>query len=53
MFFLCYHGKGGFTDAGIWNMPLDLFLWHVKRLDKQLTDENKAREAAADRMKRR
>jgi hypothetical protein len=45
MFFLCYHGKG-YTDAGVWAMPLDFFMWNVHRLSKQLQDENQAREKA-------
>ncbi len=52
MFFLCYHGKG-FTDAGVWAMPLDVFLWNVNRLNKQLRDETKAREEAMAKARHR
>jgi hypothetical protein len=43
-FFLKYSGGWSFTEA--YNLPVGLRLWFVKRLVKQLKDEQEAMEKA-------
>ena len=44
-FFLKYNGGWSFTEA--YNLPVGLRTWFVKRLVKQIKDENKAMEDAS------
>tara|TARA_R110000824_G_scaffold332900_1_gene519488 strand:+ start:1076 stop:1288 length:213 start_codon:yes stop_codon:yes gene_type:complete len=44
-FFLKYSGGWSFSEA--YNLPIGLRKWFVKRLSKQMEDENKAMEAAS------
>ena len=43
-FFLKYHGGWSFSEA--YNLPINLRRWFVKRLSKQLKDEQDAIEKA-------
>jgi len=43
-FFLKYYGGWSFIEA--YNLPVGLRSWFVKRLNKQLKDENEAIEKA-------
>lgn len=46
IFFLLYHGGGGYSDQGIGKMSLDRFRWHVDKLLAQKKTEREAHEAA-------
>tara|TARA_R100000152_G_C6665993_1_gene103582 strand:+ start:86 stop:289 length:204 start_codon:yes stop_codon:yes gene_type:complete len=44
-FFLKYHGGWSFAEA--YNLPIQLRSWFIKRLVKQLKDEQEAAQKAA------
>ncbi len=50
-FFMKYYGGWSFIEA--YNLPVGLRNWFVKRLTKQLKDENDAAERAAKKGRRR
>ena len=50
VFFLLYHGKG-YDATFIYSMTTGERVWHVKRLKKQLADEEKAHKQAAEKAK--
>lgn len=50
-FFLSYYGGWSFIEA--YNLPVGLRSWFVKRLSKQLKDENDAAESASKKGRRR
>lgn len=49
-FFLKYHGGWSFAEA--YNLPIPLRSWFVKRLVKQLKDEQEAQEQAMRKSRR-
>jgi len=51
VFFLCYHGKGGFTKDACDTMSLDDLNWNTKRLLDQLDEERKAHEREAAKVR--
>ncbi len=50
MFFLVYHGKG-YTLEAVGRMTFDELAWHVRKLNNQLSGENKARQLQLEKMK--
>ena len=50
-FLLKYHGHWSFAEA--YNLPVGLRRWFLKRLAKQIEDENEAAEQAAKRSRNR
>ena len=45
-FSLIYNSKGGITYRDVLEMDMKTRAWYLERLNRQLTDENAAREAA-------
>ncbi len=50
-FLLKYHGGWSFIEA--YNLPVALRTWFLKRLSKQLEDENEAQKKAMAKAKRK
>jgi len=50
-FLLKYHGGWSFIEA--YNLPVALRTWFLKRLSKQLEDENEAQRKAMAKAKRK
>ena len=43
---LVYHGKGGFIYSEVYNMPIHLRRFHIRKIDELHKEQNKAHEDA-------
>ncbi len=53
VFFLIYHGKGGYTEEGVWRLDPDEFFWHINKLRSTLDEETRVHNAAVRAAQRR
>ena len=53
IFQLVYYGKGGFTFDEVYNLPIYLRKFYLKRLEKQYQDENKEIDKAQKEMQQK
>ena len=44
---LVYHGGGGFIHSEVYNMPIWMRLFHIKKINQYLKEEAEQREKAA------
>ena len=51
IFDLVYWGKGGFGWSDVYNMPVWLRTFYIKKIEKILKDQNKAQEEANKKAK--
>ena len=51
IFDLIYWGKGGFTWSDVYDMPVWLRTFYIKKIDKVHKDQNKQQEDANKKMK--
>ncbi len=53
IFQLIYYHKGGFTFDEVYNLPIYLRKFYLKRLEKQYQDENKEIDKAQKKMQQK
>ena len=53
IFQLIYYHKGGFTFDEVYNLPIYLRKFYLKRLEKQYQDENKEIDKAQKKMRQK
>ena len=53
IFQLIYYHKGGFTFNEVYNLPIYLRKFYLKRLEKQYSDENKEVDKAQKKMQQK
>ena len=53
IFQLIYYHKGGFTFDEVYNLPIYLRKFYLKRLEKQYQDENKEIDKAPKKMRQK